>query len=73
MSSHELRNHGFIFNYPAFQQSMWKSGKLLPNIVEISLFSGLYKYLDGDINHTGPRANRSSSTPKEKNNLNGGQ
>lgn len=73
MSSHELHNHGFIFNYPAFQHSVWKSGKLLSNIVESSLFSGLYKYLDGDINHTGPRANRSSSTPKEKNNLNGGQ
>jgi len=67
LSSHQLHKYGFILNYSAFQQSTWKAGKLSPKIVENNLFSALYQCLDGDINHTGLRANSPSSFTNRKN------
>lgn len=56
-SRHELHSHSFILNYSSFPQSTLKTGIFLANIVVNSLCSVLHKYLEGNVNHTGPRAN----------------
>lgn len=69
-SRHELHSHSFILNYSSFQQSTLKIGIFLANIVVNSLCSVSHKYLEGDVNHTDPRANFLALSPKEKYTLN---
>lgn len=69
-SRHELHSHSFILNYSSFQQSTLKIGIFLANIVVNSLCSVSHKHLEGDVNHTDPRANFLALSPKEKNTLN---